>query len=126
MSWVYPNCSSANMESDRNCTVCGKARPTDISSRDREVVESKIVFSEFDVMRESVRDFFHRLSRIGSRPKAPKRKAVEKTAAKDARPATKTIKKTKEAGPKSRLHPERPSISRSPGQSIILNLTLTR
>ena len=69
MSWVCSNCSTANEEESTCCTVCGYDRPTDTRARDSEAVEGKIVFSDFAVMKESVKALFQSVSSVGAKIK---------------------------------------------------------
>lgn len=69
MSWVCTNCSNSNKEENSCCTVCGFDRPTEshVSEREPEAVEGKIVFSNFAVVKESVKNFFGSVARIGTK-----------------------------------------------------------
>lgn len=75
MSWVCPNCSNSNEERSTHCTVCGYARPTESRSSEEtlEHVDGKIVFSDFDVIKESTKSFFYSVAQLGSRVKVPKK-----------------------------------------------------
>ena len=73
MSWVCSNCSSSNEDSNTSCIVCGASRPT--VTEEREPEECKVVFSDFDAFKESVKGFFNRLSS----PKKEKTKKPKKT-----------------------------------------------
>ncbi|MBO5714878.1 MAG: hypothetical protein J6S23_00605 [Clostridia bacterium] len=66
MSWVCSNCSSSNEEESTCCVVCGYDRPTKSRVREREpeVIEGKIVFSDFAVVIESVKGFFRTIIKI--------------------------------------------------------------
>ena len=68
MSWVCSNCSSSNEEESTCCAVCGYDRPTESHVRERErepeVVEGKIVFSNFAVVKESIKGFFSSVGRL--------------------------------------------------------------
>lgn len=71
MSWVCSNCSNSNEEESTCCAVCGYDRPTESHVREREcepeVVEGKIVFSDFAVIKESVKGFFGSIAKIGTK-----------------------------------------------------------
>ena len=68
MSWVCANCSNPNDDANESCEVCGYGRPpvsrSRSSSRRDEVVEGKIVFSDFAVIKESFKEFFRTIGRI--------------------------------------------------------------
>ena len=68
MSWVCANCSNPNDDANESCEVCGYGRPPvsriRSSSRRDEVVEGKIVFSDFAVIKESFKEFFRTIGRI--------------------------------------------------------------
>lgn len=72
MSWVCLNCSSSNEEESTRCAVCGYDRPTEreLLERETDVIEGKIVFSEFAVIKESVKNFFKSVSKFAARIKA--------------------------------------------------------
>ena len=71
MSWVCSYCSNSNEEESTCCAVCGYDRPTESHARARvpevEAVEGKIVFSDFAVFKESVKDFFASIGRMGAK-----------------------------------------------------------
>ena len=60
MSWICPNCSSTNDETQTKCFVCGMDRPSveaePVSEEGPE--EGKIVFSDFEAFTESVKNLF--------------------------------------------------------------------
>lgn len=71
MSWVCSNCSNSNEEESTCCAVCGYDRPTESHVREHErkpeVVEGKIVFSDFAVIKESIKGFFNSIGRLGTK-----------------------------------------------------------
>lgn len=71
MSWVCSNCSNSNEEESTCCAVCGYDRPTESHVREHErepeVVEGKIVFSDFAVIKESIKGFFSSIGRLGTK-----------------------------------------------------------
>ena len=69
MSWVCSNCSNSNEEESTCCAVCGYDRPAESHVREREpeVVEGKIVFSDFAVIKESVKGFVSSIGRLGTK-----------------------------------------------------------
>ena len=73
MSWLCSNCSTSNEEKNTCCDVCGCDRPTEeyVPERVPEVVEGQVVFSDFAVIKESVKGFFVSAAKIS-------RKVVEK------------------------------------------------
>ena len=67
MSWICPNCSNSNEDTQVNCFVCGMDRPSAVADSDS--CEGKIVFSNFEAFSESIKGLF--------RHKRSKRKTSE-------------------------------------------------
>ena len=76
MGWVCTNCSTSNEDSESCCAVCGAERPTRGEIAERESEELKVVFSDFDAFKESVKSFFARLSSV-KREKKPRTKKAK-------------------------------------------------
>lgn len=96
MSWVCPNCSNSNDETQSKCFVCGMDRP-DICEEDfkEDSEEGKIVFSDFEAFTESIKKLF--------RVHSPKKKTTdirEERSHKESKPRPeKKIKASKEKKP---------------------------
>ena len=58
MSWICPNCSSSNDEEQLYCFVCGMERPSGGVDSSPEADECRIVFSDFEMLKESLRALF--------------------------------------------------------------------
>lgn len=66
MGWVCPYCSNSNDEESARCAVCGQERHFEAHDckSELETNEGKIVFSEFDVVKESVKRFFSSIAKL--------------------------------------------------------------
>lgn len=66
MGWVCPYCSNSNDEESARCAVCGQERHFEAHDckSESETNEGKIVFSEFDIVKESVKRFFSSIAKL--------------------------------------------------------------
>ena len=80
MSWVCGICSTSNIDSDTCCVVCGVERPAIVEHDESKSEELKIVFSDFEAFKESVKSLFTKTSSV-KREKKPrtKKKGLKKS-----------------------------------------------
>ena len=78
MSWVCTNCSTSNEDSETCCVVCGAECPTRMERADGDAEELKVVFSDFEAFKESVKNFFAGFSsrKRDKKPHAKKEKPM--------------------------------------------------
>lgn len=102
MSWICPNCSNSNEDTQTKCFVCGMDKPSSVVETDSG--ECKIVFSDFEAFTESVKNLFRSkpaTTRSGDATESVSRTARTPKPSKSARvKPEKAPKEAKEKKPK--------------------------